>query len=268
MTNFSAKMKALLKILILLAVLFFCLSATTSAQGNMLDDIKKSYETSLIYPDGTVCFADNDSVRKAIPFAMVSVYDHEGSGELTYVSMSDRFGHFSIERYDYTKAFTYVIEAPGFIADTFVIKKLPTTRWWDDNGPLQGNVSHTFKLKKAEDGQLPKPYTMRAYKADDVKITSDAGGWEGLLRSVPGLRFEDGELLTVNGEPVRVKLNDAEVPAEVRRHFASFPCFMLSEVELYTLPAGGRYGAVVNLVGAIGKRVTKNFNGYAVFYGH
>lgn len=108
---------------------------------------------------------------------------------------------------------------------------------------------------------------MKAYKESEIKITSDAGGWEGLIRSVPGLKVEDGELVTANGDAVRIKINDAEMPAEIRKYFTYLPCFMVSSVELYTLAPGGAYGAVLNIVGTIGQRATKNFNGFVVFDG-
>ncbi|MGN0029085.1 MAG: hypothetical protein ACI35Q_05060 [Marinilabiliaceae bacterium] len=258
-------MKAFIRILAVVAVLLFCFSATSSAQDGMLDDIKKFTSSSLIYPDGSVFFVDNDGVEKAIPFAMVSVYDKSKGGELAYVSMADRFGHYVIKQYDYTKAFTYVVEAPGFIPDTADVDKLPTK--WKDGSPVKGNVTTNFELKRQGDSRPPKPYSLKAYKESEIKVTSDAGGWEGLIRSVPGLKVEDGELVTASGDAVRIKVNDGEMPAEIRKYLVYMPCFMVSDIEVYTLAPGGLYGAVVNIVGSIGQRTTKNFNGYAVFDG-
>lgn len=260
-------MKALVKIIGVVFALLFCLSATTSAQdfSDMMDDIKKFTSSSLRYPDGTVYFTDDDSVKKAIPFAMVSVYDPADGGRLAYVSMADRFGHFAIRQFDYTKAFDYVAQAPGFIPDT--LKNIKIRETWSDGRPVKGNVSHFFGLKRADGKPLAKPYSMKAYKESEIQITSDAGGWEGLIRSIPGLKMEDGELVTADGDAVRIKLNDAEMPAEARKYFKHFPCFMVSAVEVYALAPGGLYGAVVNIVGTVGQRAEKNFNGYAVYDG-
>lgn len=258
-------MKAFIRLLAVVAVLLFCFSATSSAQDGMLDDIKKFTSSSLIYPDGSVFFVDDDGVEKAIPFAVLSVYDKSKGGELAYVCMADRFGHYAIKQYDYNKAFTYVIEAPGFVADTVDVAKLPTT--WKNGSPVRGNVTSNFELKRAVGERLAKPYHLKAYRESEIKVTSDAGGWEGLVRSLPGFKVEDGELVTTAGDAVRIKINDGEMPAEVRKYLTYMPCFMVSDVEVYTLAPGGLYGAVVNIVGTVGQRATKNFNGYVVFDG-
>lgn len=258
-------MKAFIRILAAVSVLLFCFSSTSSAQDGMLDDIKKFTSSSLIYPDGSVFFVDDDGVEKAIPFAMLSVYEKSKGGELAYVSMADRFGHYAIKQYDYTKAFTYVVEAPGFTPDTVVIDKLPTK--WKDGTPVKGNLTTNFELKRASGERLVKPYSLKAYKESEIKVTSDAGGWEGLIRSVPGLKVEDGELVTATGDAVRIKINDGEMPSEIRKYLVYMPCLMVSDIEVYTLAPGGLYGAVVNIVGTMGQRTSKNFNGYAVFDG-
>lgn len=259
--------RTFIKILSVIAALLFCISASSSAQdaSNMLDDIKKFTSSSLRYPDGTVYFLDKDSVKKAIPFAMVSVYFPAEGGKLAYVTMADRFGYFDIRQFDYTKTFNIVAEAPGFAPDT--LKNIKIRETWSDGRPVKGNVSHFLGVTKMDEKPLPKPYSMKAYKESEIKVTSDAGGWEGLIRSVPGLKVEDGELVTANGDAVRIKINDAEMPAEIRKYFTYLPCFMVSSVELYTLAPGGAYGAVLNIVGTIGQRATKNFNGFVVFDG-
>ncbi len=239
--------------------------ASASAQ-QMLEDVRAIFEKSKIYPDGTVYFVDDDGEKYAIPFATVSVYDKDNRGKLVYFVMADRFGHYRIPKYDYTKSFYYFIEAPGFLPKGEYVDELPTVRKWDNNKPLSGNYSISFEVEK--DTLFPdRPYSLRVFGAASLREAANPEGLLDLVGAVPGIKYENGELLTAEGGAVRLKITDGEVPPELWTYLQKVPCLFVEELELYTLPKGGAFDAVVNVVGHIGKRVKKNFNGYKVFGG-
>lgn len=247
----------------LLWLLFY--EAPMSAQ-HMLEDVKSMFEKSKIYPDGTVYFTDDDGEKYAIPFATVSVYEKDDRDKLVYYVMADRFGHYRIPKYDYTKPFYYVLEAPGFVPKGELVDELPTVRKWDNDKPLMGNYSISFEVEK--DSLFPdKPYSLRVFDAASLKKATEPGGLLELVGAVPGIKYEDGELSTTEGGAVRLKITDGEVPPELWSYLPMVPSLFIEELELYTLPKGGSFDAVVNVVGTIGKRVKKNFNGYKVFGG-
>lgn len=244
---------------------FLLCGASVSAQ-QMLDDVKSMFEKSKIYPDGTVYFIDDDGEKYAIPFATVSVYDKDDRDKLVYYVMADRFGHYRIPKYDYTKSFYYVLEAPGFVPKGEYVDELPTVRKWDNNKPLTGNYSISFEVGR--DSLAPKsPYSLKVFDAASLKEAANPESLLDLVGAVPGIKYEGGELLTTDGGAVRLKITDGEVPSEMWSYLSMVPCLLIEELELYTLPEGGAFDAVVNVVGSIGKRVKKNFNGYKVFGG-
>lgn len=255
-------MKKLNKIIIIIVALLLCIVTTSSAQG-LVDDIKAIMAKSDIYPDGTIYF-EKDGKRLAIPFAVVNVYDNNDHTKLVYHTMADRFGHYQIAVYDYTKPYHYVIEATGFETTEYDTDKLNTK--WPDGSPFYGNSTIDYKLTLKEPYK-GKPYTMKSYKESDLTANADPTGWIELACTAPGIKKEDDDIVTTDGGSVRLKMNDAEIPAAFYKYLSAFPCFMVSEIEVYALPEGGTYSAVVNIVGSVGKRITENFNKFEVFNG-
>lgn len=236
------------------AAVFLALSYAAPAQS-LVEELKSLYKRSEIFPVGTAFFEADDGECYAIPFATFSFYDHDDSDKLVYLVMADRFGAYTIRNYDYKKSFVCIVEAPGFESkrcevDPFIGMTLP-----DGRPLLRGNLDYHFELKSSHGGS--SPYNMKTYKVDDLKRNADAGDLMELLGNIPGLRYEDGELTTSDGGAVRLKANDDEIPSGMLKYMNAVPLVAITEIEVYTLPDGGLFDAVVNILIIGGKRSEK-----------
>lgn len=237
--------------------------ASSAAAQSLVEEFKSFYKRSEIYPVGIAFFEADNGERYAIPFATFSFYDHDDSDKLVYLVMADRFGAYTIRNYDYKKSYVLIVDAPGFVQGNFVIGPLRTTH--PDGSPLTGNTDIYSRLEKISDGG--SPYSLKTYKVDDLKRKADAGDLMELLGSIPGLRYEDGELTTSDGGAVRLKANDDEIPSGLLKYMNALPLVALTEIEVYTLPGGGLFDAVVNLLVVGGTRTPKRERFYKVWEG-
>lgn len=249
-------MKAKITVLARAACVAILLGHASAAPAqSLVEELKALYKRSEIYPVGTAFFEADDGEHYAIPFATFSFYDHDDNDKLVYLVMADRFGTYTIRNYDYKRSFVCIVEAPGLGSlrcevDSFIGMTLP-----DGRPLLRGNLDYHFKLKKVSDVGIP--YSLKTYKVDDLRRKADAGDLMELLGSIPGLRYEGGELTTSDGGSVRLKANDDEIPSGVLKYINALPLVALTEVEVYTLPEGGLFDAVVNILVVGGKRNEK-----------
>lgn len=244
------------------AAILLALPSAASAQP-LVEELKSLYKRSEIYPVGTAFFEADDGESYAIPFATFSYYDHDDSDKLVYLVMADRFGAYTVRNYDYKKSYVCIVDAPGFVSLRCDVAPYSTTH--PDGRPLKGNVDHHFRLDKISEGG--SPYSLKTYNVDDLKRKSDAGDLMGLLGSIPGLRYEDGELTTSDGGSVRLKANDDEIPSGLLKYINALPLAALAEIEVYTLPEGGLFDAVVNFLLVGGKRTGKRERFHKVWEG-
>lgn len=244
------------------AATLLVLASAASAQS-LVEELKSLYKRSEVFPVGTAYFEADNGERYAIPFATFSFYDHDDSDRLVYLIMADRFGAYTVRNYDYKKSYVCIVEAPGFAQGNYEVRPLSTTH--PDGRPLKGNTDIHFKLEKISEGG--SPYSLKTYKVDDLKRKADAGDLMELLGSIPGLRHEDGGLTTSDGGAVRLKANDDEIPSGLLKYMNALPLMALTEIEVYTLPGGGPFDAVVNLLVVGGKRTPKRERFYKVWEG-
>lgn len=194
----------------LLWLLFY--EAPMSAQ-HMLEDVKSMFEKSKIYPDGTVYFTDDDGEKYAIPFATVSVYEKDDRDKLVYYVMADRFGHYRIPKYDYTKPFYYVLEAPGFVPKGELVDELPTVRKWDNDKPLTGNYSISFEVEK--DSLSRQAIFLTSVRCRKLKEGHRTGRIAGACRSRPWHKVRGWRTVDHRGRGSATKNNRRGSPARI-----------------------------------------------------
>lgn len=182
--------------------------------------------------------------QEMIPFATISVYAHDDSENLKAYIVSGIYGEYMLRPYDRKQPHTFVVEAPGYKTHRLSLKEIPEMM---GGQPVRGSVSVHIEMERDSSAVIvpeKKEYDKSMFAGNDsVKTVKQ------MLELIDEIECdEDVWVAKSTGESVCMMLNGVYMSFVPMTEIEEIPAEAASKIEYYSLPEGGVYGAVVNLV--------------------
>lgn len=189
-------------------------------------------------------YSEAEGRQEMIPFATISVYDHDNSENLNAYIVSGIYGEYMLRPYDSRLPHTFVVEAPGYKTRRLSLKEIPEMM---GGQPVRGSVSVHFDMER--DSSAVFVTEKKEYDKSMIADKDSVKTIKQMLTLIEYLEYDEGLLVEKStGESVCMMLNGVSMSFVPMSEIEALPLEAVSKIEYYSLPEGGAYGAGVNLV--------------------
>lgn len=182
--------------------------------------------------------------QEMIPFATISVYDRDDSESMKAYMVSGTYGEYMLRPYDRTRQHTIVVEAPGYKTRRISLKEIPEMM---SGQPVRGSLSIHFEMER--DSLAVFVPEKKEYDKSMIAGNDSVKTVKQMLELIDEIECDDNVWVEKTaGESVCIMFNGVCMPFVPMAEIEAAPAEAISKIEYYSLPEGGAYGAVVNLM--------------------
>lgn len=179
-----------------------------------------------------------------IPFATISVYDYDDSESMKAYIVSGIYGEYMLRPYDRTRQHTIVVEAPGYKTRRINLREIPEMM---GGQPVRGSMSVHFEMER--DSSAVFVPEKKEYDKSVIAGNDSVKSVKQVLELIDEIECDENVWVEkATGESVCIMFNGVYMPFVPMAEIEPVPAEAISKIEYYSLPEGGAYGAVVNLV--------------------